>query len=91
MRQICGGKALPNKHQTKGTSSAFFYQFRMNIRHNRYLVKSENPFVQHKCISSTVGIYSFFFRRFSKISWSRRASRSSSARFFSANSRMILS
>lgn len=30
-------------------------------------------------------------RRFSKISWSRRASRSSSARFFSANSRIILS
>lgn len=33
----------------------------------------------------------FFFRRFSRISWSRRASRSSSWRFSSANSRMILS
>ena len=53
-----------SQQETKETSSAFFYQFRTNIRHNRYLVKLENSFGQHKCISSTVGIYSFFFRRF---------------------------
>lgn len=91
MRQICGGEVLPNKQQTKGASFAFFYQFRTHIGHNRYFVKSENPLIQHKCVSSTVGIYSFFFRRFSRINWSRRASRSSSWRFFSEKSRMILS
>lgn len=41
-----------------------------------YLVKLENPFVQHNGISLAVSAYGFFFRRFSKINWSRRASRS---------------
>lgn len=56
-----------------------------------YLVKLKNPFVQHRGISLAARAYGFFFRRFSKINWSRRASRSSSWCFFSANSRMTVS
>ena len=46
----------------------------------------------HNHIRETCGLVHFFpFRRFSRISWSRLASRSSSFRFFSANSCMIVS